>query len=214
MPFSAKELVEEYLRIKTQIEERLHFFDSIRENASDNEIFYELVFCILTPQSRPELCWEAVLRLKDADIFSLKEGKDVLEHLYGVRFKYKKSEFVIEARQWMKSLPNGLKSYLTGFKKIEDARDALVKNVKGIGIKEAGHFLRNIGIGCELAILDRHVLRFLVAAKVIAEIPSSLTISRYAEIEKKMRMYARKIKIPMSHLDFVLFYRATGKIFK
>jgi len=38
----------------------------------------------------------------------------------------------------------------------------LVKNLTGLGYKEAGHFLRNIGSG-KIAILDRHILRNLHA---------------------------------------------------
>jgi N-glycosylase/DNA lyase len=206
--------LEDYTGIIPRIQERLAVFDSLWEKGTDSDIFYELVFCILTPQSKPELCWEAVKRLKNADVFSLRSGKEILNHLYGVRFKYKKSGFVFEAKERFEKDTIGIKKRLSGFKTVFEARMWLVRNVKGIGIKEASHFLRNIGIGGELAILDRHVLRFLESAGVIKRIPSSLTGRQYLEIEKKMGRYAEGIGIRMSHLDFVLFYRATGKIFK
>ena len=208
------ELIRDYNNIKSRIEERLADFQSIWQNASDTEILYELVFCILTPQSKPDLCWEAVQRLKDNDFLSMNSDKEILEHLYGVRFKYKKSEFVREARDFCLCLNKGLKQTLSAQGDIYTARQWLVNHIKGIGIKEAGHFLRNIGRGEELAILDRHVLRFLLSAEVITQIPSSLSNSRYLEIEKKMQTYAKQIEIGMGPLDFLLFYRATGKIFK
>ncbi len=189
-------------------------FDRIWADGNDADIFYELVFCILTPQSKPGLCWEAVKRLRNANLFSTPflSGKEILPLLYGVRFKYKKSEFILETKELFKT--REIKKHLSGFHDMNAIRKWLFQNVKGIGIKEAGHFLRNIGIGGELAILDRHVLRFLETAGVIDKIPSSLTENRYLEIERKMRRFADKIGICMSHLDFLLFYRATGKIFK
>jgi len=141
-------------------------------------------------------------------------SETVLEHLYGVRFKYKKSEFAQEAKQMFFGTGRGIRETLSGFSDIVELRNWLAASVKGIGVKEAGHFLRNIGLGGQLAILDRHVLRYLMEAGVIKAVPSSLTPARYWEIEKKMTAHARRLGITMSHLDFVLFYRATGLIFK
>jgi N-glycosylase/DNA lyase len=200
--------------IRDQIEARLSAFDRIWKTGTDEDIFYEMVFCILTPQSRPEMCWEAVRRLRGANLVSMRDSKTVLEHLYGVRFKYKKSEFVLEAKQRFFGGGKSIRETLSSFSEIKEARDWLAVSVKGIGVKEAGHFLRNIGLGGELAILDRHVLRYLKEEGVIESIPSSLTLARYKEIENKMTVHARGLGISMSHLDFVLFYRATGLIFK
>ena len=93
------------------------------------------------------------------------------------------------------------------------AREWLVKNIKGYGYKEASHFLRNIGKGFELAILDRHILKNLVEFNVIDGIPA-LTKKKYYEIEKKMKEFSERIGIPMAYLDFVLWYKQTGRIFK
>ena len=37
---------------------------------------------------------------------------------------------------------------------------------------------------------------------------------RYLETEKNFRELAGRLRIPMSHLDFVFWYRETGDIFK
>jgi len=94
------------------------------------------------------------------------------------------------------------------------AREWLVRNVKGMGMKEASHFLRNIGLGENLAILDRHILKNLKKLGTIDDIPSHLSISKYLEIEEKMREFSSRTNIPMSHLDLVLWCRETGEIFK
>jgi len=139
---------------------------------------------------------------------------EILAQLEGVRFKYKKSEFVWETRLFFETQHLNIKQILTNFKTLHEARRWLYTSIKGIGIKEASHFLRNTGLGGELAILDRHVLRFLRDAQLIDSIPTTLTESRYFEYEQKLMDFSRQIDIPMSHLDFVLFYRATGKILK
>jgi len=83
-----------------------------------------------------------------------------------------------------------------------------------MGYKEASHFLRNIGFGENLAILDRHILRNLHRLHVLNEIPKYLTAKKYLAIEGKMRQFADDVKIQMSHLDLLLWYRETGGIFK
>jgi N-glycosylase/DNA lyase len=44
--------------------------------------------------------------------------------------------------------------------------------------------------------------------------PSTLSKKRYLEIEEKMRDFAENVKIPMSHLDLLLWYKETKEIFK
>ncbi|MDM7912425.1 MAG: DNA lyase, partial [Methanotrichaceae archaeon] len=82
------------------------------------------------------------------------------------------------------------------------------------GYKEASHFLRNIGLGGDLAILDRHILKNLALLGVIDGIPASPSKKMYLEIESKMIEFSRKAKIPMSHLDLLLWYKEAGEIFK
>jgi N-glycosylase/DNA lyase len=93
-------------------------------------------------------------------------------------------------------------------------RTWLVENVKGIGYKEASHFLRNIGFGKDLAILDIHILKNLKKYGVTKDIPKTLTKIKYFEIENKLKIFSEKIRIPMSHLDLLFWSLETGKIFK
>ena len=90
----------------------------------------------------------------------------------------------------------------------------MVKSIKGIGYKEASHFLRNIGLGEDLAILDRHILKNLKLLGVIEKIPKSLSRKKYFEIEGKMYEFAKEIQIPIGCLDLLLWYKQTGEIFK
>ena len=77
-----------------------------------------------------------------------------------------------------------------------------------------GHFLRNIGLGEKIAILDRHILRNLVLLGVVEEMPESLSRSKYLQIEKDLLEFSKHIGIPPAHLDLLLWYKETGEIFK
>jgi N-glycosylase/DNA lyase len=107
-----------------------------------------------------------------------------------------------------------LKPVLDMFDNAHECREWLVNKIDGLGYKEASHFLRNIGMGEEIAILDRHILRNLKEIGVIEEIPESLSKKKYMQIEKQMIEFARQIRIPVSHLDLLLWYKGTGEIFK
>ena len=92
-------------------------------------------------------------------------------------------------------------------------REYLVDHVKGLGYKEASHFLRNAGVS-GYAILDKHVLRSLVEFGVIKSIPQALTKKKYLQIEKKMRAFSQEVGIGMDELDLTLWSRKTGEVLK
>ena len=93
-------------------------------------------------------------------------------------------------------------------------RNWLFENVKGMGLKESAHFLRNIGIYENLTILDRHILKNLNKHGVIDEIPNPLSKKQYLEIEKKFLEFAKEINIPTEELDLLFWSEQTGEVFK
>ncbi|RLF99839.1 DNA lyase [Thermococci archaeon] len=198
-----------YFSIQEKIRSRLNEFDRLREKGNDGEIFAELVFCILTPQSKAQSCWKTVETLLNKNLLLKGNEDQISKMLKRVRFRNRKAEYIVEAR---KHYP--IRSKIKKFDDIYSAREWLVQNVRGMGYKEASHFLRNIGFGEELAILDRHILKNLKSLGVIEEIPRFLTKKKYFEIEKKMKKFSEKVEIPMSHLDLVLWYKETGEVFK
>jgi len=198
-----------YHIIEDEIRLRLEEFRKLGRYGSEKDIFTELVFCLLTPQSKAQSCWETVETLLNKNLLLEGNEDQISKELSRVRFRYKKAGYIVEAR---KHFP--LRGKIKKFSNIYDTRDWLVQNVKGMGYKEASHFLRNIGFGEELAILDRHILKNLKFLGVIDEVPHSLPRKKYFEIEKKMKKFSEKIKIPMCHLDLVLWYKETGEVFK
>lgn len=201
-----------YAPVKPQIENRLGEFRLIWETASDEELFRELVFCLLTPQSRARTCWNAVLRLERKSLVAGGEACQIQEELVGVRFHQRKAEYICRAKEMFSKA--SLRATLAGFASPIAAREWLVKNVLGLGYKEASHFLRNIGLGEDLAILDRHILKNLKILEVIDCVPASLSRSTYLEIERRMTEFSKAVGIPMGHLDLLLWYKEAGEIFK
>ena len=207
---SIKGLWQDYLKVRERIEKRIEEFIRTGREASEQELFAELVFCLLTPQSKARLCWESVEKLKEAGLLLEGRAEDIAELLRGVRFRRNKARYIVEARRFA----GRLRQLLQGFPSAEKARLWFVKNIKGMGWKEASHFLRNVGKGLELAILDRHILKNLVLFRVIDGVPASLSGRRYIEIERRMKDFSRKVDIPLSHLDLLFWFRQTGEIFK
>jgi N-glycosylase/DNA lyase len=203
-----------YRERKDAIQKRLSEFRQVMK-WSDDEVFGELAFCLLTPQSSAKVCWDAVSKLKQESLLLRGRAADFEPHLSKVRFGESKARYIVEAREmFTKNSSLQLKARIESFYNPFELREWLVENVKGLGYKEASHFLRNIGLGEGFAILDRHILRNLASLQVIPEIPVSLTKKRYLEIEEKLRRFAAEISIPMADLDLLFWSKETGWIFK
>ena len=121
-----------YKRISPQIKRRLKEFKMYRKR---EKVFLELVFCILVAGNSPVLIkriWEKIGR----GFLTLNEKKlsEKLRKL-GYRFWRKRAKFIVQARNKIDEVYEAAKY---------GKREWLVKNVKGIGWKEASHFLRNL----------------------------------------------------------------------
>jgi len=206
-------LIEQYGRKKRDIKKRLKDFENVWP-LSDRRIFAELCFCICTPQSKAVMCDKAVSALAESGDLYGGSLRRLRSGLKGVRFPNNKAGFILNARGLFS---NG------GRLRIKDridtadipaAREWLVKNVKGLGYKEASHFLRNVGFGRDLAILDVHILRNMRRYGIVEDIPKSMTAKRYLLLEGELRKFAENIGIPMGELDLLFWSAETGEIFK
>jgi len=143
------------------------------------------------------------------------EKEELLDVLSRVRFNRNKARYIEDARRAF--LMDGrliLRKKLSTLSDPMEKREWLVREVKGFGYKEASHFLRNIGHGENLAILDRHILKNLFSLRLIRQVPKSVSRRRYLSIEMRMREFSRAVNIPMGHLDLLLWFNETGEIFK
>ena len=206
-----EDLNAEYLKRQPEIKKALDDFRKIKQETPE-KIFQELCFCLLTPQSKAFNCWEAILQLKNnGSLYTGSEGdiKNVLHRR--VRFHNNKAKYIVETRKLVMGKGFDWKNFLSG-EPIE-MRGWLVENVKGMGYKEASHFLRNIGFR-DLAILDRHILRNLAKYQAIKEVPKTLGRKQYMEIEGKFKEFSKKVGIRMDELDLLFWSMQAGKVFK
>ncbi|MGB9635329.1 MAG: N-glycosylase/DNA lyase [Candidatus Micrarchaeia archaeon] len=195
-------------KIGDEVDKTYHGFENMRD-AGEDEWFSELCFCILTANASAEMGIRAQ-KLLGYDGFSglsLKELADGLKSS-GYRFYNKRAEYIVGAR-WI----NGaLKKTIMGMNNQFKAREWLAQNIKGIGYKEASHFLRNVGYG-DLAILDKHILYILRKYDLIGDF-KTVNKKRYIAIEHVLREIAQRLHMPVGKLDLYLWYMKTGKVLK
>jgi len=169
--------------------------------------FSELCFCILTAnytahggiRIQNELGAEGFCNLPHPELVAR------LKQL-GHRFYNMRGKFIVEARG------KNVKKELYG-KEQKEMREWLVKTVKGLGWKEASHFLRNLGY-FDVAIIDRHIISILQRHGYIKEAPKTLGKKRYLEIEGILDGIAKEAKMSQGELDLYLWYIKTGKVLK
>jgi N-glycosylase/DNA lyase len=209
-----EDLLELYEEKKEEIKERLLEFKKMMSE-SNEIIFAELAFCLCTPQTKATVAWKAIKKLMGNGLLYRGSEEEIIPFLKGVRFRKNKAKYIVEARKkFTVDRKIQIKEFLLSFIDPLELREWLVKNVKGIGMKEASHFIRNIGFSNnQLAILDVHILENLKEFGIIEKIPKSLTKKEYLKIEDKMREFSQKIKIPLDELDLLLWSKETGFIF-
>lgn len=193
--------------VKQRVDERIKEFEVIGKKGKE-KIFSELCFCLMTANFSAEKGIKIQNALSNDFLCdnSISEMADKLKKL-GHRFPNVRAAYICEARNVVDELIESLAT-----QKEKEIREWLVDNVKGLGYKEASHFLRNIGYK-DVAIVDFHIVDLLVKNKLI-EKPKTMTKKNYLEIEKLLREIAKKTKLSLAELDLYLWQMETGKILK
>jgi len=207
-----KELLEsvenlKHCEVKDFVDTRLREFKQNR-NRSSNEIFKELCFCILTANFNAERCIKIQTEIGNGFITLTNSSLAKKLKQLGHRFPNTRARYIVDARKHK----NSIKAILNLFDSENELREWLNKNVKGIGYKEASHFLRNIGY-TNFAIIDFHIINVLAKHKII-EKPKALTKRKYMRIEESLRKIAKKSNLNLAELDLYLWYMETGKVLK
>jgi len=194
-------------KIKDLVNARLkEFEENVKKTSS--EIFKELCFCILTANFNAEKSIKIQEEIGDG--FLTLQETQLAERLreLGHRYPNTRAKYIVEARKYKDSI----KEIIYSFNDENELREWLVKNIRGIGYKEASHFLRNIGY-TNFAIIDFHIIDILTKHKLI-EKPKTLTKKKYLEIENLLKETGEKLKLNLAELDLYLWYIETGKILK
>lgn len=192
--------------------------DAIRTRLSEfaakqpSDYFYELLYCLLTPQSSAAHAEQVVSLLYSAGFHDTDVHPEPFlrrKECY-IRFHKTKSRHLLQMKKQFPIVAGKLSEPASAF----ELREWLVINVLGLGYKEASHFLRNIGRNEGLAILDRHILRNLHRLGVIREVPNSISRKQYLEIERRFSKFAVSLGIALDELDLVFWSLETGEIRK
>ncbi|MCD6260479.1 MAG: N-glycosylase/DNA lyase [Thaumarchaeota archaeon] len=193
--------------VRRVVEARIKEFESLK-GSSREDLFKELCFCILAANFSAERSLRIVEEIGD-DLLKLSEEElaETLRRL-GHRFPSSRARYIVQARRGLDELVKILETIDDEFM----IREWLVRNVKGVGYKEASHFLRNIGFK-NLSIIDFHIIDLLTRYGLIKR-PRSLTRRRYLEIEGLLRRISEELGISLAELDLYLWYIETGRILK
>ena len=202
-----QDLLEKYHIIKDKIRQRLEDFSKVPES----DYFYELCYCMCTPQSKAVNASKVVNELMGNNFF---EKPFDASHILGkpenyIRFHNTKSRNLLLAREKFDDI-SGL---LAGNSDPVDKRQWLADNILGFGMKESSHFLRNIGYR-RLAILDRHILKNLRGCGVYDEVPKVGTRKNYLVVENAFLQFSDRVGIDMDELDLLFWSQETGEILK
>ncbi len=197
------------MSVKEIINKRIRTFKNF-DRKNKEKIFSELCFCILTANYTAEGGIRIQNALKNKFLtLSQEELEEKLRELKH-RFPRKRAEFIVEAREKL----NSLMSIINSNSGEQEIREWLVKNIKGLGYKEASHFLRNIGFK-DIAIIDYHIIDILVRYGIIKKPKTkSLTRKRYLEIERVLRELSEKTGLALGELDLYLWFLETGRVLK
>jgi len=202
-------LIEDLKRseVSLLVGERISEFKRLGRGSS-REIFKELCYCILCANYSAERSMRIQREIDDG--FLTLPPSQLIRRLreMGHRFPKTRASYIVAARKYCDSI----KDVIASLKDPREIREWLVRNIRGVGLKEASHFLRNIGYS-DLAIIDFHILNLLDRYGLI-EKPKTMTKSRYLRIEDELRRLSRDVDLNLAELDLYLWYIETGKILK
>ncbi len=209
------ELQRIYSDKRREIRDRLAEFAGVGRTGSSERLFEELTFCIFTAGASARMGLLSVDSIRPL-LMSGSSG-DFQRALRGRhRFPNSRGAYVYQTREYLRGACGlRLRQALRSFKSADERRDFLAadRSVRGIGYKEASHFLRNVGYR-GYAILDKHLLGRLAEFGVIENSRPPPTKGKYLEIEQKLKLFAESIGIDFDELDLLLWYTKTGEILK
>jgi N-glycosylase/DNA lyase len=202
---------------RKEIRKRLGEFEEVWRKGSDARLWEELAYCIFTAGASARMGLDSV----DAVRPLLLEGEAeamtaALKQAGAHRFPNARPQYIVTTRDYFRAnFGMALRKRLRSFHDPFERRDWLAqeKQVKGLGYKEASHFLRNIGVKGH-AILDKHVMRCLAELGVVDSSRPPQTRRKYLELEQELIRFAKDIRVDFDELDLVLWSMKTGEILK
>lgn len=215
IPVTIEKVISTHAERRNDIRDRLSEFEKIWNEGSDADLWEEMVFCFFTGGCSAKMGMRSIEAVRPL----LEDGTqpELAKALTGVhRYPNARSRYIVESRDFLhRDCGLALRARLEGFDNTLERRDWLVKEkgIKGLGYKEASHFLRNIGLK-GYAILDKHVLNSLAELEIIDDPKPPNTRSKYLSVEERLREFTASVGIDFDEMDLVLWSMKTGEILK
>ena len=160
---------------------------------SEDDLWKELVFCILGSRVKVEVVHAAIDRMDGMCLLSQplrntcfdQYEKDTVTALSGGYPFYRvRANQIRRAAESLYTSKGSILKLLDSTSDVRSARRVLVAEVAGLGPKQASLFLRNIGYAKHIAILDVHVLTYLNRVGLTDTLLKSVsTLSQYEVLE-------------------------------
>ncbi|GAC1446065.1 MAG: N-glycosylase/DNA lyase [Pyrinomonadaceae bacterium] len=200
---------------RREIRARLDEFQDVWKRADDARLFEELVFCIFTAGASARMGLRAIETVRP--LLAAATHDELTNALLGVhRYPKARAGYIVVTRDYLtREFQMRMRERLMSFDDPVARRDWLARErgVKGLGYKEASHFLRNIGLR-GYGILDKHILRSLAELGVIDSPAPPATRARYLAVENRLREFSCSVRIDFDELDLVLWSMKTGELLK
>jgi N-glycosylase/DNA lyase len=216
-PVTIDRLRATYAERRKEIRARLREFRSVWQTGSDRRLWEEMVYCIFTAGASAKMGLTAVNAVRPLlDNGTRAAITRALRQPPAYRFHNVRAEHLVTTREFLRrNFSMRLRDHLASFRDPLERRDWLARTpgIKGLGYKEASHFLRNIGFK-GYGILDKHIVRCLCELGVTDSPKPPTARGRYLETEQRMRQFAADACIDFDELDLLLWSMKTGEILK
>lgn len=201
--------------------------------ADERQLWWELSCCVLSSQVPFDLATAAASRIDDVGTLwcvRSRTSDDVRSELLGLlteplpfgdgwrRYRFPVARANQLAQAWSAVMDSGgaLGRVMDGVGDAEKVREWLVRNIPGLGPKQASMFLRNVGASYDLAVLDRHVLNYMTALGIgeAEATPKGIgTLRAYRRRETDLRDHALSFGYPVGLVDWAIWIvmRVAGK---
>lgn len=214
-PLTIEKIKAAHAERRVEIRARLAEFETVWENEPDERLWEEMVFCFFTGGCSARMGLRSVEAVRP--ILQTGNHHELADALRGRhRYPNARAGYIVASREFLQEHCGlRLREKLSSFDDDLERRDWLVKEkrIKGLGYKEASHYLRNIGLK-GYAILDKHILRSLTELGIIDDPKPPNTRAKYLGTEEKLKNLATLMKIDFDELDLVLWSMKTGEILK
>lgn len=193
----------------------------------EEQLWNELVSCILGSQVRHEYLQCVIKYLISEDLLSIKYLLSDGEHFErnirsaleksipssltktgSIRYRYPrtKANYIRRTGESIYSTSSSIRNILISCTNERIARIRIMSVAVGIGPKQASLFLRNIGYAENLAILDTHILKYMTVIGLVPQILKTVSyLPKYEDIEGILNNYAIRFKESLACLDTAIW---------